>query len=85
MARTAWRSPGSNSTTDPWAQGVAPRSQLLRQFRETPHAVLFATASFWQGVDVAGDALERELLGDPRVDGDHEAAVRLRLEALASP
>jgi len=39
------------------AQGVAPRSQLLRQFRETPHAVLFATASFWQGVDVAGDAL----------------------------
>jgi ATP-dependent DNA helicase DinG len=38
-------------------QGTAPRSQLLRQFRETPHAVLFATASFWQGVDVAGEAL----------------------------
>jgi len=39
------------------AQGSAPRSQLLKQFRETPHAVLFATASFWQGVDVVGDAL----------------------------
>jgi len=39
------------------AQGSAPRSQLLQQFRETPHAVLFATASFWQGVDVVGDAL----------------------------
>jgi ATP-dependent DNA helicase DinG len=39
------------------AQGTAPRSQLLRQFRETPHAVLFATASFWQGVDVVGEAL----------------------------
>jgi ATP-dependent DNA helicase DinG len=38
-------------------QGSAPRSQLLRQFRETPHAVLFATASFWQGVDVVGEAL----------------------------
>jgi ATP-dependent DNA helicase DinG len=38
-------------------QGTAPRSQLLRQFRETPHSVLFATSSFWQGVDVAGDAL----------------------------
>ncbi len=39
------------------AQGTAPRSQLLRQFRATPHAVLFATSSFWQGVDVVGDAL----------------------------
>jgi ATP-dependent DNA helicase DinG len=38
-------------------QGTAPRTQLLRRFRETPHAVLFATASFWQGVDVVGEAL----------------------------
>ena len=38
-------------------QGTAPRSQLLRQFRQTPHSVLFATSSFWQGVDVVGDAL----------------------------
>jgi ATP-dependent DNA helicase DinG len=38
-------------------QGTAPRSQLLKQFRDTPHAVLFATSSFWQGVDVVGDAL----------------------------
>jgi ATP-dependent DNA helicase DinG len=38
-------------------QGTAPRSQLLRQFRDTPHSVLFATASFWQGVDVVGEAL----------------------------
>ena len=40
-----------------FAQGTAPRSQLLAQFRSTPHAVLFATSSFWQGVDVIGDAL----------------------------
>ena len=40
-----------------FAQGSAPRSQLLNQFRETPHAVLFATSSFWQGVDVVGEAL----------------------------
>ena len=39
------------------SQGTAPRSQLLKQFRETPHAVLFATSSFWQGVDVVGEAL----------------------------
>jgi ATP-dependent DNA helicase DinG len=40
-----------------FAQGSAPRSQLLNQFRETPNAVLFATSSFWQGVDVVGEAL----------------------------
>ena len=38
-------------------QGSAPRSRLLNQFRATPNAVLFATSSFWQGVDVVGDAL----------------------------
>jgi ATP-dependent DNA helicase DinG len=40
-----------------FVQGTAPRSQLLNQFRATPNAVLFATSSFWQGVDVVGDAL----------------------------
>jgi ATP-dependent DNA helicase DinG len=38
-------------------QGTAPRSALIREFKATPHAVLFATSSFWQGVDVVGDAL----------------------------
>jgi ATP-dependent DNA helicase DinG len=38
-------------------QGTAPRSQLLQQFKRTPHSVLFATSSFWQGVDVVGEAL----------------------------
>jgi ATP-dependent DNA helicase DinG len=38
-------------------QGTAPRTQLLKQFRETPHSVLLATSSFWQGVDVVGEAL----------------------------
>jgi ATP-dependent DNA helicase DinG len=38
-------------------QGTASRRALLRDFRATPHAVLLATASFWQGVDVAGESL----------------------------
>jgi ATP-dependent DNA helicase DinG len=37
--------------------GSAPRKALLDQFRETPNAVLFGTSSFWQGVDVQGEAL----------------------------
>ncbi len=39
------------------SQGTAPRSLLLNQFRTTPNAVLFGTSSFWQGVDVVGEAL----------------------------
>ena len=38
-------------------QGTAPRSILLERFRSTPNAVLFATSSFWQGVDVPGTQL----------------------------
>jgi ATP-dependent DNA helicase DinG len=38
-------------------QGDAPQTALLGEFRATPHAVLFATASFWQGVDVQGEQL----------------------------
>ena len=38
-------------------QGTAPRPVLLERFRTTPNAVLFATASFWQGVDVPGEQL----------------------------
>jgi ATP-dependent DNA helicase DinG len=38
-------------------QGTAPRSALLERFKSTPNAVLFATASFWQGVDVPGEQL----------------------------
>jgi ATP-dependent DNA helicase DinG len=37
--------------------GTAPRKALLEEFRATPNAVLFGTASFWQGVDVQGEAL----------------------------
>ncbi|HSB15965.1 MAG TPA: helicase C-terminal domain-containing protein, partial [Bryobacteraceae bacterium] len=38
-------------------QGTGPRTALLDEFRATPHCVLFATASFWQGVDVPGEQL----------------------------
>ncbi|MGA8216213.1 MAG: ATP-dependent DNA helicase [Candidatus Sulfotelmatobacter sp.] len=38
-------------------QGDAPKSALLEEFRLTPNSVLFATSSFWQGVDVQGEQL----------------------------
>ena len=38
-------------------QGTASKGALLSKFRSTPNAVLFATSSFWQGVDVRGEQL----------------------------
>jgi len=38
-------------------QGDRPKSALLAEFRQTPNCVLFATSSFWQGVDVQGEQL----------------------------
>ncbi|MDT5293284.1 MAG: ATP-dependent helicase DinG, partial [Acidobacteriota bacterium] len=40
-----------------FVQGSMAKAGLLDKFRATPHAVLFATASFWQGVDVRGAQL----------------------------
>ena len=40
-----------------FVQGSMSKTGLLEKFRETPNAVLFATASFWQGVDVQGEQL----------------------------
>jgi ATP-dependent DNA helicase DinG len=43
-------------------QGTAPRTALLDRFRNTPQAVLFATSSFWQGVDVQGQQLSAVII-----------------------
>ena len=40
-----------------FVQGTAPRNVLLEQFRHSGNGVLLGAASFWEGVDVAGDAL----------------------------
>jgi ATP-dependent DNA helicase DinG len=58
-----------------FVQGEAPRGEILDSFRETPGAVLFATASFWEGVDVMGEQLSLVVIdklpfavpGDPLV------------------
>ncbi|MEO1271282.1 MAG: ATP-dependent DNA helicase, partial [Myxococcota bacterium] len=38
-------------------QGDMPRGELLQTFRDDVHSVLFATSSFWEGVDVEGESL----------------------------
>ena len=43
------------------AEGV-PRTQMIERFRSDPRSVLFGTDSFWQGVDVPGDALQNVII-----------------------
>jgi len=56
----ALREAASRLTALPYprlVQGDAPRATLIDRFRATPNAVLLGTSSFWEGVDVPGDAL----------------------------
>jgi ATP-dependent DNA helicase DinG len=65
-------------------QGEAPRERLLEQFRRDVDSVLFATATFWQGVDVAGESLSLLVVdklpfsapGDPLVEARCERIAR---------
>jgi ATP-dependent DNA helicase DinG len=65
-------------------QGTAPRSALLREFTATPHSVLLATASFWQGVDVAGEALSCVIIDKLPFASPAEPITAARIEAIAA-
>jgi ATP-dependent DNA helicase DinG len=65
-------------------QGEAPRERLLERFRDDVDSVLFATSTFWQGVDVQGESLSLLVIdklpfaapGDPLVEARCERIVR---------
>jgi len=63
-------------------QGEAARHALLTAFRATPHAVLLATASFWQGVDVPGDALSLVVIEKLPFDVPTDPIVAARCESV---
>jgi ATP-dependent DNA helicase DinG len=70
-------------------QGTGPNTAVLDEFRQTPNCVLFATASFWHGIDVPGDQLSCVIIdrlpfavpSDPIVD----ARVRAIRDAGGNP
>jgi ATP-dependent DNA helicase DinG len=64
-------------------QGMAPRSILLQEFRTTPHAVLLATSSFWQGVDVVGEALSCVIVDKLPFASPADPVTAARVDAIA--
>ena len=65
-------------------QGDAPKSALLEEFRLTPHAVLFATSSFWQGVDVQGEQLSCVIIDRLPFAVPSDPVVAARVKAIDS-
>jgi ATP-dependent DNA helicase DinG len=65
-------------------QGSGPRSALLEEFRATPNAVLFATSSFWQGVDVPGEQLSCVIIDKLPFAVPSDPVVEARIAAIRS-
>ena len=65
-------------------QGQAPKNGLLEEFRLTPGAVLFATASFWQGVDVQGEQLSCVIIDRLPFAVPNDPVVAARIRAIDS-
>ncbi len=61
-------------------QGERSKRELLERFRTTDHAVLFATASFWEGVDVEGEALSLVVIDKLPFANPSDPLTRARLE-----
>jgi ATP-dependent DNA helicase DinG len=63
-------------------QGNAPKNVLLEEFRLTPNAVLFATSSFWQGVDVQGEQLSCVIIDKLPFAVPNDPVVAARIRAI---
>lgn len=63
-------------------QGEAPKGVLLDRFRADGHAVLFATMSFWEGIDVQGEALRLVVIDKLPFEVPSDPLVRARCERL---
>ncbi|HPQ39114.1 MAG TPA: ATP-dependent DNA helicase, partial [bacterium] len=61
-------------------QGDAPKHRLIRDFVDDVHSVLLATISFWQGVDVPGDALSAVIIDKLPFSSPGDPIVRARIE-----
>ncbi len=59
-----------------------PRGVMLDRFRKNPRTVLLGTASFWQGVDVSGDALQNVIIAKLPFAAPNDPIIEARIEAI---
>jgi ATP-dependent DNA helicase DinG len=65
-----------------FVQGEAPRERLLKEFREDGNGVLLGTTSFWEGVDVKGEALRLVIIEKLPFASPDDPLVRARIDHL---
>jgi ATP-dependent DNA helicase DinG len=61
-----------------------PRTMMLEKFRNDPRGVLFGADSFWQGVDVPGDALQNVIIAKLPFSVPDHPLLEARLETIAA-
>ena len=81
LLRERW---GSEPAYRLLVQGEAPRERLLEEFRADGNAVLLGTASFWEGVDVKGEALRLVVIEKLPFASPDDPLVRARIEHLTA-
>lgn len=64
-----------------FAQGDLPKNELIEQFRDAGNAVLLATSSFWEGVDVKGDALSLVVIDKLPFSAPDEPLIEAKIQA----
>ncbi len=81
MMNTVYKSIKGKSKWPLLLQGDAPRSELMDRFRRTPNAVLFGTSSFWEGVDIKGEALSCVIIDKLPFASPGDPVLKSRLRA----
>jgi ATP-dependent DNA helicase DinG len=66
-------------------QGEMPAYRLVEQFKAVPNTVLFGTASFWQGIDIPGDALQCVVIAKLPFAVPDDPIIEARMELLKNP
>jgi ATP-dependent DNA helicase DinG len=79
LLRTQWGDPAPHRL---YVQGEAPRERLLEDFRADGDGVLLGTASFWEGVDVQGEALRLVIIDKLPFASPEDPLVKARVEHL---
>ena len=67
-----------------WCRARAPKRQLLQRFLDAPRAVLVGSQSFWEGIDVPGDALQCVIIDKLPFPPPNDPLVEARVKRLES-